>query len=253
MGDVVQVALKQSALHSVCGPEVLGVLVRLHHFGHAAERAEQPEVPHELLVHSGGHWLAGLEVLVDRQSELACEPLRPEELLEVQPVQRQVVDIAHGIGTRAVVVYAEQGARRYHIVAPVRTPELQRGDCLRALLDLVEEKERPSRRDLMVRISEPEGLHHAVHRQVAPEYGRRAGGLLEVDGDRFGIALPAESFDRVRLTDLPRPSHNEALLIGTVFPHTQLVLDLSLQHVETFRKSLSTEILAFENIRSPRF
>ena len=156
--------------------------------------------------------------------EGALFPESPAELLEVHGVHGEHVNVADGERSRPGNVDPEEASRRDDVILRgVRGEELEGGDSLVAVLDLVEEEQGVSRRDLAAEKRLQRG-------DDGPGVEVCGKGRLEtrlfvevyVDDVRICPVRPSKVQDRRGLSRLARAKEDQGLLVGSSGPGLEL-------------------------------
>ncbi len=201
-------------LRVVGGPVVARSGEGVHHCGHAAYDEVLPHAAHHGRVHRLRHGFEPFVVVPERIERPIVIAERPEELLEVEGTHRNLPLVPYGQGwcvLELAVPHPQERTRAYDVAAPVLCEVLERGSCLRALLQLVEKEEGLAGDDVHARHEERDARVEVLRRQRPTEDLPVVGVLDEVELDETLVLRLPEAFDDERLADLASAVDEEAL------------------------------------------
>lgn len=194
--------------------------------GHPSDDHVPPGVLHERLEHG----VAKRSPLRDARPHMVNGPPvyveGPEELLEVHRVHADLVLVSDRIWRDIVLNQADERTRGDDVVAAVRCERLQRCAGAGAVLDLIEEDQRPVRSESALGMQGAELHDDSVHVQVAVEGLPRPPVETEVHYDDVLVVLLAEAAYGVGLAHLSRPADQKAPPPAVVLPFSEPRLDL---------------------------
>ena len=231
--------------------DVAGLGESGHGGRHAAHYQVVLEQLHELLVDDGGHGGFFLETRARHLEGCLVFSEGPAEFLEGKGIKRQLALVADGEGGYVFVGDAEERAGLDVIETVVLHEELDGRARPRALLDLVEENERVSRREGGAAECGELG-DEGIGIEVPREDGFRFGGLNEVDLNGGAVVPLGEGADEVGLSHLSRAVHKQSAVVGIFLPTYKSLVGSSLQHDASFVADYSLSLVCDENEKVSR-